>query len=186
MVPYNRECSIFWPIIFFMHREADLLYSTWSRLLFFLGILIIRPFVTLLLLIIYFTGWIFNLWIILLFRAGKIFFGPQGKRKLATPLLQIMILKLSPPRCVISKESVQQKWIDELWFRKQLSTCLFVTGPGALSRLTPLSVGLLLLPCTLMDILSLFTRFCSWKQVTGHDPFVAKVGKQTLMMKTVT
>ena len=26
---------------------------------------------------------------------------------------------------VISKESVQQKWIDELWFRKQLSTCLF-------------------------------------------------------------
>jgi len=37
------------------------------------------------------------------------------------PILQIMILKLSPPRCVISKESVQQKWIDE-----QLSTCLFV------------------------------------------------------------
>jgi len=37
-----------------------------------------------------------------------------------------MKLKLSPPRCVISKESVQQKWIDELWFRKQLSTCLFV------------------------------------------------------------
>ena len=25
------------------------------------------------------------------------------------PILQIMILKLSPPRCVISKESVQQK-----------------------------------------------------------------------------
>jgi hypothetical protein len=42
------------------------------------------------------------------------------------PILQIMILKLSPPRCAISKESVQQKWIDELWFRKQLSTCLFV------------------------------------------------------------
>ena len=37
-----------------------------------------------------------------------------------------MILKLSPPRCGISKESTQQKWIDELWFRKQLSTCLFV------------------------------------------------------------
>jgi hypothetical protein len=35
------------------------------------------------------------------------------------PILQIMILKLSPPWCVISKESVQQKWIDELWFRKQ-------------------------------------------------------------------
>jgi hypothetical protein len=66
------------------------------------------------------------------------------------------------------------------------TSLLFVTGPGALSRLTPLSVGLLLLPCTLMDILFLFTRFCSWKQVTGHDPFVAQVGKQTLMMKTVT
>ena len=37
-----------------------------------------------------------------------------------------MILKLSPPRCVISKESVQQKWINELWIWKQLSTCLFV------------------------------------------------------------
>ena len=29
-------------------------------------------------------------------------------------------------KSTISKESVQQKWIDELWFRKQLSTCLFV------------------------------------------------------------
>ena len=37
-----------------------------------------------------------------------------------------MILKLSPPRCVICKEWVQQNWIGELWFRKQLSTCLFV------------------------------------------------------------
>jgi hypothetical protein len=57
-------------------------------------------------------------------------FRSQGKRKLALPppppILQIMMLKLSPPRCIISKESVQQKWIDELWFRKQLSTCLFV------------------------------------------------------------
>jgi hypothetical protein len=37
--------------------------------------------------------------------------GPRAKRKLDTPLpiLQIMILKLSPLRCVISKESVQQK-----------------------------------------------------------------------------
>ena len=62
-------------------------------------------------------------------RAAKSIFGPQGKRKLAPPpppILQIMILKLSPPRCVISKESVQQKWIDELWFRMHLSTCLFV------------------------------------------------------------
>ena len=52
----------------------------------------------------------------------------QGKRKLGTPppIDQIMMLKLSPPRCIISNESVQQKWIDELWFRKQLSTCLFV------------------------------------------------------------
>ena len=39
------------------------------------------------------------------------------------PILQIMILKLNPPRCVISKESVQQKWIDELWFRKHLFIC---------------------------------------------------------------
>ena len=46
----------------------------------------------------------------------------QGQKE----TLQIMILKLSPPRCGISKESVQQKWIDELWFRKQLSSCLFV------------------------------------------------------------
>ena len=34
------------------------------------------------------------------------------------PILQIMILKLRLPRCVISKQSVQQKWINELWFRK--------------------------------------------------------------------
>jgi hypothetical protein len=61
-------------------------------------------------------------------RGAKRIFGPQGKKKTwpPPPILQIMILKLSPPRCVISKESVQQKWIDELWFRKQLSTCLFV------------------------------------------------------------
>jgi hypothetical protein len=30
------------------------------------------------------------------------------------PILQIMILKLSSPPCAISKESVQQKGIDEL------------------------------------------------------------------------
>ena len=62
-------------------------------------------------------------------RVTKRIFGAQGKGKLAPPpppIPQIMILKLSPPRCVISKESVQQKWIDQLWFRKQLSTCLFV------------------------------------------------------------
>ena len=71
--------------------------------------------------------------------AAKRVLGPQGKRKLGSPppILQIMILKLSPPRCVISKESVQQKSIDELWFRKQLSTCLFVMGPRSLHRLTP-------------------------------------------------
>ena len=89
--------------------------------------------------------------LIRIIRATKIIFGPQGRRKLTPPppLPQIMTLKLSPPRCVISKESVQQKWIDELWFRKQLSTCLFVwtlnyklMGPGAPPRLTPLSVGL--------------------------------------------
>ena len=79
-------------------------------------------------------------------------FGPRGKRKLGPPppVLQIMILKLSPPRCVIhviiSKESVQQKWIDELWFRKQLSTCLFVWtlnykswAPGQCPGWSPLS-----------------------------------------------
>jgi hypothetical protein len=55
------------------------------------------------------------------------FVDPRAKWNLAPPpILQIMILKLSPPWCVISKESVQQNWIDELWFRKQLSTCLFV------------------------------------------------------------
>jgi hypothetical protein len=61
-------------------------------------------------------------------RAAKRISGPQGKWKLSPPppILQIMILKLSPPRCVISKEPVQKKWIDELWFKKQLSTCLFV------------------------------------------------------------
>ena len=44
-------------------------------------------------------------------RATKRMFGPQDKRKRGPPppILQIMILKLSPPRCVISKESVQQK-----------------------------------------------------------------------------
>ena len=57
------------------------------------------------------------------------FLGPRAKENLPRPpppILQIMKLKLSPPRCVISKESVQQKWIDELWFIKQLSACLFV------------------------------------------------------------
>ena len=50
--------------------------------------------------------------LVLAIRAAKIIFGPQSKRKLGPPppILQIMILKLSPPRCVISKEeSVQQK-----------------------------------------------------------------------------
>jgi len=42
------------------------------------------------------------------------FLGPRAKGNLPPPpILQIMILRLSPPRCVISKESVQQKWIDE-------------------------------------------------------------------------
>jgi hypothetical protein len=53
--------------------------------------------------------------LVLAIRAAKIIFGPQSKRKLGppTPILQIMIPKLSPPRCVISQEeSVQQKWID--------------------------------------------------------------------------
>ena len=61
-------------------------------------------------------------------RAAKRMFGPQGKRKLGPPppILQIMILQLSPPRCVISKESVQQKWIDELWFRKQILLVYFL------------------------------------------------------------
>jgi hypothetical protein len=69
-----------------------------------------------------------------------------GQKEPPPPILQIMILKLSPPRCVISKESAQQ---NELWFRKQLSTCLFVWTlnyklmvPRAPPRLTPLSVGL--------------------------------------------
>jgi len=48
--------------------------------------------------------------------AAKRIFGPQDKslkRKLGPPppILQIMILKLSPLRCVISKDSVQQTWI---------------------------------------------------------------------------
>jgi hypothetical protein len=77
----------------------------------------------------------------LLFRQIQGIFGPQGKRKLnpSPPILQIMILKLSPPRCVISKESVQQNWIDDLWFRKQLCTCLFV---WALNYNSWVSVGL--------------------------------------------
>jgi hypothetical protein len=79
------------------------------------------------------------------------FLGPRAKGP-PPPILQIMILKLSPPRCVISKESVQQKWIDELWFRKQLCTCLFVWTLNFndlvhllnswVPKLTPLSVGL--------------------------------------------
>ena len=69
------------------------------------------------------------------YRATKIIFGHQGKRKLGPPPPILQIMMLSPPRCVISKESVQQKWIDELRFRKQLFTCLFVWtlnyNPGA-------------------------------------------------------
>ena len=39
------------------------------------------------------------------------FLCPRAKGNMAPPppILQIMILKLSPPRCVISKESVKQK-----------------------------------------------------------------------------
>jgi hypothetical protein len=61
-------------------------------------------------------------------RAAKIIIGPRDIRNLGPhpPILQIMTLNLSSPRCVISKESVQQQWIDELWFRTQLSTCLVV------------------------------------------------------------
>jgi hypothetical protein len=49
-------------------------------------------------------------------RAAKRIIGPQRKMNLAPPppILQIMILNLSPPRCVVNKESVQQKLIDEL------------------------------------------------------------------------
>ena len=47
-----------------------------------------------------------------------------------------MILKLSPPWCVISKESVQQKLIDELCDLEN-SFLLVYLGPGALPRLTP-------------------------------------------------
>ena len=43
--------------------------------------------------------------------------GARAKWTPPPPNLQIMILKLSPQWCVISKESVQQKWIDELWIR---------------------------------------------------------------------
>jgi hypothetical protein len=84
-------------------------------------------------------------------RDAKSIFGPLFKRKLGPPppILQIMILKLSPRRCVISKESVQQKWIDEFWFRKQLSTCLFVWtlnynswAPGSCPGWPSLPVGL--------------------------------------------
>ena len=49
---------------------------------------------------------------VVVYRIAKRIFGPQGKRKHGPPhpILQIMILKLSRPRCVISKgESVQQK-----------------------------------------------------------------------------
>ena len=44
-------------------------------------------------------------------RVVKRIVGHQGKRKRGPPppILQIMTLKLSQPRCVISKESVQQK-----------------------------------------------------------------------------
>jgi hypothetical protein len=84
------------------------------------------------------------------------------------PILQIMILKLSPPRCVISKESVQQKWIDKLWFRKQLTTCLFVWtlnynswAPGCRPGWPRLSVGLL------MQSLPITTKVGSSKPVHG-------------------
>jgi hypothetical protein len=106
--------------------------------------------------------------------AAKRVLGPQGKRKLGSPppILQIMILKLSPPRCVISKESVQQKWIDKLWFRKQLSTCLFVMGPGSLHRLTPapLSVGLI----TLTYVCSTFWCLRVWS-TTGTTTGTSRI-----------
>ena len=110
--------------------------------------------------------------------AGKIILGPQGKRKLATP---------PPPNNDAQTKSTTMCHKQGISTTKMTAFYLFIFHrPRGAVPADPLSVGLLLLPCTLMDILSLFTRCCSWKQVTGHDPFVARVGKQTLMMKTVT
>ena len=69
--------------------------------------------------------------------AAKIIVGPEGKRKLGPPSSNSPNNDTqSPPRYAISKESVQQKWIDEMWFRKQLSTCLFAMSvpDGGYSR----------------------------------------------------
>ena len=87
-------------------------------------------------------------------RAAKRIFGPQGKGKLGTPppILQIMILKLSPPRCVISKESVcnTSELMNCDLENNFVLICLdpfdiFIklVAPGSPYRLTtPLSVGL--------------------------------------------
>ena len=87
-------------------------------------------------------------------RAAKRVVGPQGKRKLgpSPPILQIMILKLSPPRCV--------QMVIHIFTKAHILFCLpcsrytlgfsprlacvppKLMGPGAPHLLTPLSVGL--------------------------------------------
>ena len=105
------------------------------------------------------------------------FWAPEQKETCPPPpppILQIMILKQSPPRCVIIKESVQQKLIDELWFRKQLSTCLNSWAPGHCHGWPlppPLSVGLPVVPPQHLDVIhsvevsciASSTVFQSWK-----------------------
>ena len=103
--------------------------------------------------------------------------GPRAKGNLPPPsILQIMILKLSLPRCVIpvSKESAQQNLIDELWFRKQLSTCLFgppkLMGPREPPRLPPPPLSTLSGPDHTYTWLFSFLAWYKWnlwKKVTS-------------------
>jgi hypothetical protein len=116
---------------------------------------------------------------IIIWRRGVAsFLLPWGPKNIFPALNRSIIhkLKIQPVKYMINSNKVTKGRIIRI---PQLSTCLFVTGPGALSRLTPLSVALLLLPCTLMDILSLFTRCCSWKQVTGHDQYNPQIKNST-------
>ena len=79
-------------------------------------------------------------------RAAKRIFGPQGKTLLGPPpqILQLMILKLSPPRCVISqynKNELMNCDLENSFLLVYLSGSLIIThGPrGAAPADPPLS-----------------------------------------------
>ena len=78
-------------------------------------------------------------------RAAKRISGPKGKRRLSPPppILQLMILKLSPPRTQYNKNKLMNCDLENSFPLVYLSGSLIIThGPRGAARMTPLSMGL--------------------------------------------